>query len=91
MLKLYSDDVKRYISEGTYIRPLAIRGSLKDEIFAEFARSELPVIIKKMSLAELTDGNCAARNCYSADLRADFVRALIFNESPEYEYTVRII
>ena len=91
MLKLYSDDVKSYISEGTYIRPLAIRGSLKDEIFAEFARSELPVIIKKMSLAELTDGNCAARNCYSADLRADFVRALIFNESPEYEYTVRII
>ena len=30
MLGLYADDAKKYIAEGTYIKPLAVRESRKD-------------------------------------------------------------
>ena len=95
MLGLYADDVKRYIAEGTYIKPLAVSAALKDGIFAELAKASLPVIIKKMSLKALSAGRgmpeTAAERCYAADRRADFVRALIFGEAPEYDFTVKTV
>lgn len=99
MLGLYADDAKKYIAEGTYIKPLAVRESRKDEIFAELAKSSLPVIIKKMSLNALTAAHesnekpcfSAAEECYKTDRRADFVRALIYGIQPEYDYTVKIV
>ena len=99
MLGLYSDDVKRYIAEGTYIKPLAVRADRKDEIFAELAGSDLPVIIKKMSLNSLAPTNrhrydaqeTAAEKCYKTDLLADYTRSLIHAEKPEYEYTVKLV
>lgn len=99
MLGLYSDDVKRYIAEGTYIKPLAVRADRKDEIFAELAGSDLPVIIKKMSLNAIAPPNrhsydaqeTAAEKCYKTDLLADYTRSLIHAEKPEYEYTVKLV
>lgn len=95
MLGIYSDDVRTYISEGTYIKPLAVRKSIKDEIFSALAESSLPVLIKKMSLTNLSDTNGSAipsvLKCYRTDAHADFVRALIYGDKPEYDYTVKII
>lgn len=99
MLGIYSDDVNRYIAEGTYIKPLAVRKEIKDEIFAELSRSSLPVIIKKMSLKALSPSGAAryampesaAHECYQTDMKADFVRALIYGEQPQYDYTVKIV
>ena len=99
MLGIYSDDVNRHIAEGTYIKPLAVREEIKDEIFAELSRSSLPVIIKKMSLKALSPSGAAryampesaAHKCYQTDMKADFVRALIYGEQPQYDYTVKIV
>ena len=99
MLGLYSDDAKRCLAEGTYIKPLAVRAAVKDKIFAELARSSLSVIIKKMSLSALSAPDkhrydlpaTAAEKCYRCDTRADFARALIYGERPEYDFTVKLI
>lgn len=99
MLGIYSDEVKRYIDEGTYIKPLAVCEDKKEEIFAELAKSPLPVIIKKMSLSALghtdkrinSSAQTPAFKCYKTDIRADFARSLIYGGQPEYEYTVKIV
>ncbi len=99
MLGLYSDDTKRYIKEGTYIKPLAVRENLKAYILAELAKSSLPVIIKKMSLAAISAPckrkydlpQSSAEKCYASDRHADFVRALICGEEPEYDFTLKVV
>ena len=76
-----------------------MREGCKDEIFAELAKSSLPVIIKKMSLNALAAAHesnekpcfSAAEECYKTDRRADFARALIYGVQPEYDYTVKIV
>lgn len=99
MLGLYADDAANYIKNGTYVKPLAVREDCKDKIFAELAKSSLPVIIKKMSLRALTapdrktNGQHAstAEECYKTDMRADFVRSVIYGVQQEYDYTVKIV
>ncbi len=94
LLGLFADDTKRAIAEGTYIKPLAVKKERKDEIFAALAEANLPVLIKKMSLQQIGGKNgekSAAQLCFEADARADMTRALIYGESPEYDYTVKII
>ncbi len=87
-LGLYADDALRYIAEGTYIKPLAVKKERKNELFAELARSPLPCVIKQSSLNGLAN---AAAQCLKSDARADFVRALTFGEAPEYDFTVKTI
>ena len=99
LLGLYSDDAIACIEQGTYLKPLAVRESCKDEIFAELAKSRLPLIVKQRDLAKLSEGEKFRRSvpsapqerCYECDLKADFVRALIYGEEKEYEYTVKVI
>ncbi len=89
LLDICSDEVKRAITAGTYIKPLAVKRDVKDSIFAELARSPLPVLIKKTSVNMLTSPE--AKECYRRDLRADFVRSLIYAESPVYDFTVKLV
>lgn len=99
LLGLYSDDAIACIEQGTYLKPLAVRESCKDEIFAELAKSRLPLIVKQRDLAKLSEGekfgrsvpSTAQERCYECDLKADFVRALIYGEEKEYEYTVKVV
>lgn len=95
LLGLYADDAKRAIAEGTYIKPLAVKKERRDEMFAALAQSHLPLIIKKMSMQQVcgtqTCEKSAAQLCAEADTRADLARALIYGESPEYDYTVKIV
>ena len=90
MLGLYSEAAEAAIRGGTYIKPLAVRSDAKDEIFAELAKAALPVVIKKMSVKQL-DGRPAAMESYERDRTADRVRAIIYGEPEEYEYTVKLI
>lgn len=88
LLGLRAGDAKKCIACGTYIKPLAVKKQIKDELFAELARSSLPMIIKQLSLEELSPD---ALNCYRKDAGADFVRALIYGVAPEYDFTVKTI
>ena len=87
-LELYAADAKKYIEHGTYIKPLAVRESMKDKIFAALGKSALPLIVSMSDTRSLDD---TARRCYLSYCLADEVRADVFNTPCEYEYTVKIV
>ncbi|MDE6597469.1 MAG: nucleotidyltransferase family protein [Clostridia bacterium] len=77
-LGLYSDDCRKFLDSGLYIKPLAVKADRKDEMLSALGKSNYPVIIKQRDTAKL---NGEAKKCFNLDLNATAIRSLICGKS----------
>lgn len=77
-LGLYESDCREFLEGGLYLKPLAVRGGRRDEIFRALSKSCYPVIMNGRDAAALEG---AAAKCLSLDAFAADVRGVIFGET----------
>lgn len=63
-LRIYSDDCNEYLNSDLYIKPLAVKKEFSDEILAELALSDFPVITCGGDVLKL---NPTAAKCKNTD------------------------
>lgn len=63
-LRIYSDDCNEYLNSDLYIKPLAVKRDFSDEILAELALSDFPVITCGGDILKL---NPTAAKCKKTD------------------------
>ncbi len=67
-LNLYQSDCKKFLESDLYLKPLAIRSELADELFAALAKSDYPLILKGRDKQKLGE---TALKCLENDEFAD--------------------
>ena len=84
-LGLYQGDARAMLDGAGYIKPLAIRGSVCDELMKELALSPFPVIIKQRDLEAL---DALSLKMYNLTSACDDVRA-VAARNRAYDFTVK--
>ena len=67
LLKLYQNDSQNYLQNALYIRPLAVKKQLADEVLGALSESDFPLILKYNDREKLND---IAKRCLESDERA---------------------
>jgi len=73
-LKLYADECNEFLNSPLYLKPLAVKKDCADEILAELARSEYPVIVRGRDCEKLSETaeKCLQKDEYSVRIH-DFI------------------
>jgi predicted nucleotidyltransferase len=83
-LGIFEKDSKKFLSEGLYIKPLAVNSQKKEEMLSALSKSAMPVVIKGNDVKELTG---SARQCFDLDVLSQQIRDVI-NQKQTYNNTI---
>lgn len=86
-LNLSEKKTKAFLSDAGYVKPLAVKNELTDEILAELSKSAYPIIVNQRDLNKLNE---ASRALFEATIFADNVWSAVNNKSI-YNFTLSLI